>query len=52
VQTDAAKGEALKAFLQYVLTDGQDLAPTVNFAPLPEQLDQQAIAQLDQFEIG
>jgi phosphate transport system substrate-binding protein len=34
-QTDPAKGAALKAYLTYILTDGQKLAPTVDFAPLP-----------------
>ncbi len=52
VQPDAAKADALKAFLQYVLTDGQDLAADVNYAPLPAGLDAKAIAQLDMFEIG
>ena len=52
VQPDAAKGEALKAFIEYILTDGQQLAAEVNFAPLPAGLDEQALAQLDQFEIG
>jgi phosphate transport system substrate-binding protein len=51
-QTDAAKAAALKAFINYILTDGQELAPTVNFAPLPTDLDDKAIAQLDAFEIG
>jgi phosphate transport system substrate-binding protein len=51
-QTDAAKAAALKAFLNYVLTDGQTLAPTVNFAPLPADLATKAIAQLDSFVVG
>ena len=51
-QTDAAKADALKAFIKYILTDGQTLAPTVNYAPLPKDLDDKAIAQLDAFEIG
>jgi phosphate transport system substrate-binding protein len=52
VQTDAAKGEALKAFIEYVLTDGQTLAPEVNYAPLPAELAAKALAQLDSFQIG
>lgn len=52
VQPDAAKAEALKAFLLYILTDGQELAADVNYAPLPGELDTKAIAQLDMFEIG
>jgi phosphate transport system substrate-binding protein len=51
-QTDAAKADALKAFLTYVLTDGQTLAPTVNFAPLPADLATKALAQLDSFVVG
>jgi phosphate transport system substrate-binding protein len=51
-QTDAAKADALKAFLTYVLTDGQTLAPTVNYAPLPADLATKALAQLDSFVVG
>ncbi len=52
VQTDAAKGEALKAFLKFILTDGQTLASTVNYAPLPAELATKALAQLDTLQIG
>ena len=52
VQPDASKAEALKAFISYILTDGQDLAGTVNYAPLPAELATKALAQLDMFEIG
>ena len=37
-QTDKAKGEALKAFLTYLLTEGQTKAPDVDFAALPDAL--------------
>jgi phosphate transport system substrate-binding protein len=51
-QTDAAKGNALKAFLRYVLTDGQgSVAKDNDYAPLSSTLDQKAIAQLDQIII-
>jgi phosphate transport system substrate-binding protein len=43
-QTDSAKGTALKAFLTYILTKGQKLAPSVNYAPLPPALTKQALA--------
>ena len=52
VQPDAAKADALKAFITYVLTDGQKMAADVNYAPLPAELAAKAIAQLDMFEIG
>jgi phosphate transport system substrate-binding protein len=51
-QTDKAKGEAMKAFLNFILTDGQALAEDAQYAPLPSELAQKAIAQLDQLQIG
>jgi phosphate transport system substrate-binding protein len=50
-QTDKAKGAAVKAFINYVLTDGQKLAPTINFGPLPKALADKAIAQLASIEL-
>jgi phosphate transport system substrate-binding protein len=46
---DKAKRTALKQFVQYVITDGQATAGTLNYAPLPDgvkQYDQQQIQQL------
>jgi len=51
-QTDQAKGDALKAFLNFILTDGQQLANQAGYAPLPSEVAQKAITQLDQFKIG
>jgi phosphate transport system substrate-binding protein len=51
-QTDKAKSDATKAFLKYILTDGQKLASTVNFSPLPADLATKAIAQLDSITVG
>ena len=50
-QTDKAKGEATKAFLTYILTEGQALAPEIDYAPLPESLVTKAMAQLDQIAL-
>jgi phosphate transport system substrate-binding protein len=50
-QTDKAKGEATKAWINYVLTDGQDAANAIDFAQLPDTLKEKAIAQLDQLVI-
>lgn len=44
--SDAAKASAIRGWLNYVLTDGQKLAPDVDFAPLPASLQQKAIAQI------
>ena len=51
-QSNKAKGDALKGFLSYVLTDGQQLANQAGYAPLPSSLAQKANAQLDQLQIG
>jgi phosphate transport system substrate-binding protein len=50
-QTDAAKGAALKAYLKYLLTDGQALLPGLDFAPLPKSLQEKALAQLDKIQL-
>ena len=44
--SDAAKAGAIRGWLNYVLTEGQTLAPEVDFAPLPTSLRDQAIAQI------
>jgi hypothetical protein len=36
----------LKAYLGYLVGDGQKLLPGLNYAPLPASLDQKAKAQL------
>jgi phosphate transport system substrate-binding protein len=50
-QTSRAKGEALKSYLDYLLTTGQKLATPSNYAPLPSGLASQAVAQLDKLQI-
>jgi phosphate transport system substrate-binding protein len=47
---DANKATLVKAFVRYVLTDGQALAKEVNFAQLPSGLAQKALAQLDKVQ--
>ncbi len=48
VQADAANAELLKAYLTYVLTTGQAQAKQLLYAPLPAELAEQALAQVDQ----
>ena len=50
-QTDKTKGTALKSFLSFVLNDGQALAESANYAKLPTELQQKAIAQLTKLQI-
>ena len=47
---DPNKAKLVKAFVNYVLTEGQTIAPSVNFAALPDALRQQAVAQLDKIQ--
>jgi phosphate transport system substrate-binding protein len=46
-QSDKAKGEAIRSFLRYMLTDGQKLAKDLDYAPLAPALLQKAVSQLD-----
>jgi phosphate transport system substrate-binding protein len=50
-QTNKAKGEALKAYFKYMLTDGQALIKDIDFAPLPKGLADKAVAQLDKIQV-
>ncbi len=45
-QADPAVKAALKGFLEYIYADGQDLAKTVDFAPLPAAILTAAKAQI------
>ena len=45
---DKAKRSALKNFFQYIITDGQAIAGSLNYAPLPEDLKQFNQQQLNQ----
>jgi len=45
-QSSADTAAGLKAYLGYLLGDGQKLLPQLNYAPLPSNIDQQATAQL------
>lgn len=51
-QPNAQTGNNLKGYLNYILTDGQGFAADVDFAKLPSNLQQQAIAQLSKLQIG
>ncbi len=51
-QTDAAKGQALVAFLYWALTDGQKEERAIGYAPLPAQIQQKALEELHQITTG
>lgn len=50
-QTDKAKGEAMKAFLEFILTDAQELAGEVDYASLPKSLRDAGLSQLDKVKL-
>ncbi len=45
---DQARRQALKDFVKYVVTDGQQVAGTLNYAPLPEAVKQNDLELLNQ----
>jgi phosphate transport system substrate-binding protein len=47
-QTDQAKGTAIKSFLNFIYGEGQKIAPTADYAPLPKTLLDKAKAQVKQ----
>ncbi|HEX6773976.1 MAG TPA: phosphate ABC transporter substrate-binding protein PstS [Acidobacteriaceae bacterium] len=46
--TDVEKRQALKDFIKYIVTDGQNVAGSLNYAPLPEGLKQNDLNLLNQ----
>lgn len=50
-QKDRAKGNALKAYFTYMVTDGQKLLPEIDFAPIPKSLQDKALAQINKVEV-
>jgi len=51
-QKSQATADALKAYLRYVLTTGQEQAKSLLYAPLPEELAKKAVDQVDQIKAG
>ena len=50
-QTDKAKGEAVKAYLKFLVTDAQALLPEIDFAPIPKSLQEKALAQIEKIQV-
>jgi phosphate transport system substrate-binding protein len=49
---DAQKRTALKQFIQYVVTDGQQVAGALSYAPLPDAVKQQDAHALSQLTVN
>lgn len=50
-QTDHAKGTALKAYLKYLVKDGQKLLSEIDYAALPKSLQDKALKQIDKIQV-
>ena len=50
-QTDKAKGEAVKAYLKFLVKDGQKLLGEIDYAPLPKGLQDKAVKQLEKIQV-
>jgi phosphate transport system substrate-binding protein len=50
-QTDHAKGEALKKYVTFLVKDGQKLLSEIDYAPLPQNLQDKAVKQLDKIQV-
>ena len=48
---DATKGKNVKAFMKWLLSDGQQYAESVNYSKLPTDLQQKALAQIDKIQV-
>ena len=51
-QKDEAKAQALTDFLYWALTSGSDSAKALNYAPLPDQIREKAIAKLAEITVN
>lgn len=49
-QADKTKAAAIRAYVKFLLTEGQKLLPELDFAPLPKTLQDKALAQLDKIQ--
>jgi phosphate transport system substrate-binding protein len=50
-QADKAKGEAVKAYFKFMVTDAQKLLPEIDYAPIPKALQDKALAQIEKIQV-
>ncbi len=51
-QTDAEKGGKMVEFLKWALTKGEDMARTLNYAPLPQDLRDRVLKRVGEIQVG
>jgi phosphate transport system substrate-binding protein len=50
-QKDPAKGKKLVAFLKWALNDGEKMAKDLDYAPLPESVQQHVLKRIDEIKM-
>ncbi|HEY1851035.1 MAG TPA: hypothetical protein VGG60_08435, partial [Candidatus Binataceae bacterium] len=50
-ETDKEKGQAIKNFLKWCLTTGQQFAAPLDYAPLPPAVVQKELQQINQINL-
>ena len=50
-QKDAAKGKKLVEFLKWAMTDGEKMAKDLQYAPLPESVQQRVLKRIDEIKM-
>jgi phosphate transport system substrate-binding protein len=50
-QKDAAKGKKLVEFLKWALTKGEGMAKDLNYAPLPDEVQQRVLKRIDEIKL-
>jgi len=50
-QKDATKGKKLVEFLKWALTDGEKMAKDLQYAPLPESVQQRVLKRIDEIKM-
>lgn len=48
---DKARGEAVKAYFKFMVTDAQKLLPEIDFAPIPKSLQDKALAAIERIQV-
>ena len=51
-QSDATKGQKLRDFLKWALTEGEKQASALDYAPLPASMASRLVARLDSIKVG
>jgi len=50
-QKDAAKGKKLVEFLKWAAKDGEKMAKDLQYAPMPDNLQQRVLKRIDEIKI-